>query len=152
MLGAWVWPLLVCPLSLSPGCPGPPLLPIHFLASQLAEGLEYFPLRQRSVFFTVGSFPAIRSLPAAVLPTCMAAGCPGSPELRAHDGAERNSCHGLLGGHPPAHLVQDTQIPCPTSTDPREASSQQISTPFLFCPVPISPNESPGRPAGLGIS
>ena len=31
------------------------------------------------MFFTVGSFPAIRSLPAAALPTCMAAGCvPGS--------------------------------------------------------------------------
>ena len=35
----WVWPLLG-PLSFPPGCPGPlQLPPIHFLASQLAEGL-----------------------------------------------------------------------------------------------------------------
>lgn len=57
---------------------------------------------------------------------------PRQSELRARDGAERNSCHGLMGAHPPAHLVQGTgNPPCPAS-HLRPEGKHHLSR-FLHC-------------------
>ena len=83
----------------------------------LQRAWEYFPREAaisvlHSEQFSCHTEPSCCS--AAHLHGCWM--CPRQSELRAHDGAERNSCHGLLGGHPPAHLVQDTgNPPCPAS-------------------------------------
>lgn len=141
------------PFSNSPPSPLQ-LLPIHFLASQLAErAWEYFPsetgisiLHSWPFSCQTGVF-LLQHLP----PVCcsvgiiIAFGCiPGSQSSEHVTQPERNSCPRLSGRPPTAHLVQGTGNPpaLPPTPTLGKASSQQISMPFLFCPVPISSKES----------
>lgn len=143
----WVWPLLG-PLSLSPGCPGPlQLLPIHFLASQLAEGLGILPKwgsyqcsSQWAVFLPYGAFLLQHCPPALLLDVSQA--------VRAQSPwwSWEEFLPWAVGRPPPCTLGVGhwkSPLPCLPPPTREEASSQQISIPFLFCPVPISPNESP---------
>ena len=150
------WPLLgalgLAPawpsFSLPPGCPGPlQLPPIHFLASQLAEGLGTLP--------RWGS-DQCSSLWAALLPhgAFLLQHCPPALLLDVSQAVRAQSpwwsweefLPRADGSPPPCTLGAGhwkSPLPCLPPPTRGEASSQQISTLFLFCPVPISPNESP---------
>ena len=113
-------------------------------------------VRQRSAFFTAGSFAATRRLPPAALPTCAAAGCvPGSQssepvmELRGIPATGRWE-------PTPLHTWCGTlEIPpaLPPTSDPRGSiiSADFYTVPLLPCSY-FPKWEPRGRPAGLGIS
>lgn len=101
----WVWPLLG-PLSLLAVLAHSSCFPFISWLHSLQRAWEYFPSEAAISVLHSGQFschtePSFCS--TAHLHCCWM--CPRQSELRARDGAERNSCHGLLGDHPPAHLV-----------------------------------------------
>ena len=95
-------------------------------------------VRQLSVFFTVGSFPAIRSLPSAALPTCIAAGCvPGSQTSEPGMELRGIPAMGCWETTPLHTWCRTLEIPpaLPPTSDPRGSiiSADFYTVPLLPC-------------------
>lgn len=110
-------PCLALSLSLQAVLAHSSCFPFTSWLRSLQRAWEHFPSEAAVSVPHSGQFschPAPSSCSNAHLRCCWM--CPRQSELRARDGAGRNSCHGLLGAHPPAHWVQGTgNPPCPAS-------------------------------------